>query len=319
MARTSPTEESLGLTPTDDELATIAAPADDDVSIDDEPTPVVDAAPVTVKGDGKTEPDPAAPPATDPAAKPDDAKTVDLRALQEARAEAREAKQRTAILEQRTNEMLAFFNQQNQNQPQATKAPEIPPEDDALGRINWLVDQFQQQSTRQAEERQQQEQQGQRNQTLSRLGQLEQQFRAATPDYDDAVRFMGESRESELALAYPLSTQEQRQAYVLREWEGLVAQSVQAGVNPAEQVYKLAKMRGYAGATPAAPAPTPPRPDLAAVAAAQQRHQSLSDAPGGETVAPLDAKALARMSDKDFKAWMSKKGNEQKFDEIMGR
>jgi hypothetical protein len=66
------------------------------------------------------------------------------------------------------------------------------------------------------------------------------------------------------------------------------------------------------------PAPAA-KTDLAAVAAAQQRHQSLSDAPGGETIAPLDAKALAKMSDKEFKAWMSKKGNEQKFDEMMGR
>ena len=78
-------------------------------------------------------------------------------------------------------------------------------------------------------------------------------------------------------------------------------------------------MRGFTGAAPA-PTPAPQaQPNLRAVADAQLRHQSLSDAPGGETIAPLDAKALARMSDKEFKAWMSKKGNEAKFDEIMGR
>lgn len=316
MARTSPTEESLGLGPTAEELATITAPADDndDVPIgDDEPTPVVDAAPVVVKSDK-----PADPVAVDPAAKPDDPKTVDVRAVQEARAELREVKQRNALLEARTNEMLAMFNRQPQPETSAKPAvAEIPPEDDVIGRINWLVNQFQTQSQQTAEDRQAQAQQTERQQTLGRLGTLEDAFRATAPDYDAAVQFAGQSREAELELMYPLSTKEQRQQAVLDEWEGIVQQSIKAGVNPAEQVYKFAKMRGF---TPTPPAPTPQaQPDLAAVAAAQQRHQSLSDAPGGETIAPLDAKALARMSDKEFKAWMSKKGNEAKFDEIMGR
>lgn len=313
MARSTPTEESLGLTPTDEEIGTSISPIDDgdDISLDDDPTPVVEAAPVVVKGDAKAV-DPL-----DPAAKPEDPKTVDLRALQEARAEAREAKQRNALLEARTNEMLAMFNRQNAPAETKPAVAEIPPEDDVVGRINWLVGQFQQQSQQSAEERQTKAQQSERDQTLGRLGNLENAFRAAAPDYDEAVRFAGQSREAELELMYPTSTKEQREQAVLQEWDGIVKQSIQAGVNPAEQVYKFAKMRGFTGAAPV-PAQQQ-QPNLAAVAAAQQRHQSLSDAPGGETIAPLDAKALGRMSDKDFKAWMSKKGNEAKFDEIMGR
>ena len=318
MARTSPTEESLGLGPTAEELATISSPADDNDDIpiaDDEPTPVVEATQPGVKDVIKA-PEVVA----DPAAKPEDPKTVDLRALQEARAEAREAKQRNALLEARTNEMLAMFNRQTAPQADAKPAvAEIPPEDDVIGRINWLVNQFQTQSQQTAEERQAQAQQNERQQTLGRLGNLEDAFRASAPDYDAAVQFAGQSREAELELMYPLSTKEQREQAVLQEWDGIVQQSIKAGVNPAEQVYKFAKMRGFTGAAPA-PTPAPQaQPNLRAVAEAQQRHQSLSDAPGGETVAPLDAKALARMSDKEFKAWMSKKGNEAKFDEIMGR
>jgi hypothetical protein len=81
----------------------------------------------------------------------------------------------------------------------------------------------------------------------------------------------------------------------------------------------LAQVRGWQAKAPEpTPAPVPAKTDLAAVAAAQQRHQSLSDAPGGEGIAPMDAKALAKMTDKQFKAWMSQKGNEEKFDQIMG-
>lgn len=311
MARTSVTEDSLGLTVTDEELATVAtAEADDDVPLGDDETPVVEAAPVVVKDEKPAEPAPA-----DPAAKPEDPKTVDLRALQEARAEAREVRQRNAILEARTNEVLALIAQQQQ-QP-AQKAPEIPPEDDMVGRINWLVDQMRQQGEQTQQSREAQQAEQQRQATFSRLATLEQQFIATAPDYEAAVQFAGQSRENELAIIYPNSTPEQRKAYVANEWEQIVQSSLQSGINPAEQVYKFAKARGFTA--PAPVAPTPAQPNLAAVAAAQQRHQSLSDAPGGEVVPPLDAKALARMSDREFKAWMSKKGNESRFDEIMGR
>ena len=311
MARTSVTEDSLGLTVTDEELATVVTSQveDDDIPLgDDEPAPVVEAAPVIVK-DEKPEPAPA-----DPAAKPEDPKTVDLRALQEARAEAREVRQRNAILEARTNEVLALIAQQQQP---AQKAPEIPPEDDMVGRINWLVDQMRQQGEQTEQQRQAQQAEQQRQATFSRLASLETQFKATAPDYDAAVQFAGESRENELAIMYPNSTPEQRKAFVANEWEQIVQTSLQSGINPAEQVYKFAKARGFTA--PAPVASTPAQPNLAAVAAAQQRHQSLSDAPGGEVVPPLDAKALARMSDREFKAWMSKKGNESKFEEIMGR
>lgn len=321
MARTLPTEDSLGLTPTDAELATVSTPADDDVPIgSDDDTPVVEAAPVVVKGDGATEPDPAAtPPVPDPAAKPEDPKTVDLRALQEARAEAREAKQRNALLEARTNEMLALLNQQQTQQQQPAPANEPPTSGEPMEMLQWLVGEVQAQRMSQQEAQQRAQEATQRQEALFQLKSVEDQFRATAPDYDQAVNFAATSRDNELKILFPLATDQQRAQTIQAEWQQIVASSRQMGTNPAELIYNFAKARGFTGAAPA-PAPAPvAQPDLAAVAAAQQRHQSLSDAPGGETVAPLDAKALARMSDKDFKAWMSKKGNEAKFDEIMGR
>ncbi len=317
MARTTVTEESLGLGPTDDELATSTAPLgndEDDISQDDEPTPVVEAAQPGVKADPKPAETPADP-AADPAAKPEDPKTVDLRALQEARAEAREVRQRNAILEQRTNEILAAFTQQQaQAAQQQQEQPRERPVGDPLALLEYLAEKVDRQEMRQTAQ-----QEGYRQQALQQIHNLEQEFKATAPDYDDAINHLRGTRMNELEIMFPLSTAQQRNDYISQEWQNIVNQSAQAGLNPVQQVYNLAKARGFTAAAPAPTITTPAQPNLQAVAAAQQRHQSLSDAPGGETVAPLDAKSLARMSDKDFKAWMSKKGNEAKFDEIMGR
>jgi hypothetical protein len=249
--RTMPTEDSLGLSPTEDELTTSVQVEDPDIEINDEPPPVLS---VAKPGDAKTPaPSDDEPPAdpqkpVDPA-KPEDPKMVDVRAVQEARAEAREAKQRAAVLEQRWNDFIAF-QQQPQRQPEP-EAPTVPGPDDPMGRLNWTAEQI--------------------------IAIQEQQQRTATEQ-----------------------AQAQRQEQAYKETEAAI-------------------VADYNAAAATDPTIAQAYTDLAAVAAAQQRHQSLSDAPGGETIAPLDAKALAKMSDKEFKAWMSKKGNEQKFDEMMGR
>ena len=320
MARSLPTEDSLGLSPTDDELATGSAPLgndDDDISHDDEPTPVVEAAPVVVKGDDKPAdtPDPAA----DPAAKPEEPKTVDIRALQEARASERELRQQNAVLLQRANDMLAMINRPPEP-VQQQEQPKERPTGDPLALLEYLAEKVDRQELSAAQAREMAQQEGYRQQALNQIHNLELEFKATAPDYDDAINHLRETRHRELEIMFPLSNAQQRNEYIAQEWQQIVNESARAGLNPAQQVYNLAKARGFTAPQAAALAATQQRqPDLQAVAAAQQRHQSLSDAPGGETIAPLDAKALARMSDKDFKAWMSKKGNDAKFDEIMGR
>lgn len=320
MARTLPSEADLGLEPTAEELAGTPVTVEDDVSITDDVQGEPEKPPVQAK-----EPDPA-PAAPKDGEKPaDEPKTVDLRALQEARAEARDVKARNALLETRLNAMLETFNRPQPAEQPAPQPPvnEIPPEDDLAGRINWLVSQMQRQGEVQAQTREEQAAQTQRSQFLGTLKGMEDQFRATTPDYDNALSFAGEARERELQILYPLSTAEQRRDYILREWDGIVQSSVQAQLNPAEQVYKFAVARGYTPAQAATAAqqvatPAPKPMDTAALAAAQQRHQSLSDAPGGGVPAPLDAKSLASMTDKQFKAWLGQKGNEAKLDEILG-
>jgi hypothetical protein len=320
MARSTPTEADLGIAPTDEELTSTpataepATPADDaDITLSDE-QPVL-TAPDKDSGDGEAAEKPS------DADKPEpEAKTVDLRALQEARAESRDLKQRNSLLEQRLNAILTQMQPQPQAQERQQEQPanEIPPEDDVVGRINWLVAQMQRQGEQQTQERAATNEARQLEEFRTRVATVEQQFRSTTPDYDAAVSFVAESRDRELQTLFPFSTAEQRAHTIREEWGNIARTSIQAGLNPAEQVYNLAKARGFAGAAPQ-PQPNTPKPlDAAALASAQQRHQSLSDAGGGEGVAPLDAKALAAMDDRTFNAWLSQKGNDKKLEAILG-
>lgn len=308
MARTIPTEESLGIQATEAEMAVPEVVADDDISLADDP--VEPEAPET----------PQAEPETAEKA-PEEPKMVDVRALQEARAAEREAKQRNSMLEQRLNDVLAAMSQPPQQQQPSQQPPEAdgpPPQDDPLALLQWLAKEVQQQKITSAEAQQIAQQEGQRQYHQQQVAGLEQQFRASVPDYDAALEFAGQAREKELEILYPYSTADQRRQAVLQEWGQVTMSALQAGVNPAEQAYRYAQARGFNGQQ-AAPAPVTPKPlDTAAIASAQQRHQSLSDAPGGEIPPVIDAKALAKMPDKEFKAWLSKRGNESKLDQILG-
>ena len=324
MARTLPTEESLGLSPTEDELNTAATVDDgDDIPISDENEPALAPAKPgpeqKTKADdqpGDKQPEPA--PQPDPNKPAEDPKTVDVRALQEARAEAREAKQRAAVLEQRWNDYLAA---QSAPKPQEKPAEVIPGPDDPMGRLNWTAEQIIAFNERQAKEAQEREQQSaQEREFQQAFTRVNADYEAAAqtdPTLNEAYNALRESQGKELlALGYSIPEAKAELDRIERQHVMYVAQR---GISIANHIKNLAQVRGWQAKAPEpAPAPVPAKTDLAAVAAAQQRHQSLSDAPGGEGIAPMDAKALAKMTDKQFKAWMSQKGNEEKFDQIMG-
>lgn len=318
MSRTLPTEESLGLSPTDEELGAVVTHEDDDVPLNDDVEPALapekpgpeKTAKAEPEGE-RGEPEKAAEPE-----KPDEQpKQVDVRALQEARAEAREAKRQAAILEQRWNDFMAAQQQPAKPEPEQ---PTMPGPDDPMGRLNWTAERIaafeeqQRQTVTQQAEAQRQEQAYQ--QAFATVDADYRAASAADPTVAEAYNALLESQGKELlALGYTVPQAQAELARIEREHVMYVAHR---GISIADHIKSLASVRGWQPKAQQAPAPQ--KTDIAAVAAAQQRHQSLSDAGGGEAVAPLDAKALVKMSDKEFKAWMSKKGNEAKFDEIMG-
>jgi hypothetical protein len=317
MARTSVAEPE-DLAPSVEELAT-AASFEDDIQADADP--VADTA-LAQPGD-----DPAS--AEQAAAQPQeqqqpDPKTVDLRALQEARAEAREAKRHAAVLEQRWNDFLTGQKSRQQPQEQAPATPEMPGDDDPLGQLKWLKERHleQEQSRAEAEQRQQAQAAAQRENEQV-YGIARQQFSEAVqadPSVGAAFEAVKQSVARELS-AFGL-TGDALQAEYNRIEAGYVRHAIMNRIPLANYIKGLAAARGWqpGGAVPGAQAAAAAQPsiDPAKVAQAQQRHMSLSDAPGGAAPAPMTAKDLAAMSDKDFNAWMSKRGNESRFEKIMG-
>lgn len=319
MARTLPTEESLGLTPSDEELGTVSNHdgGDDDIALDTEHEAQTLANPgdklASERGQAEAK-EPSPDPASEPA-KAAEPQMVDVRAVQEARAEAREAKQRASLLEQRWNEFLAT-TQPKQAEPEK---PKIPDRDDPLARVDWAVDQLaaiqesQQRTT--AEQARIQQEEAAFREAFTRADAEFSAAAQADPSIRDAYNVVREMRGREL-MAFGFTEAQARQQLDIEEREQIMFVT-QSNRSIVDHIKTMAELRGWR-AKAAEPAPVARKPDLAAVAEAQQRHISLSDAPGGEGVPPLDAKALARMSDKEFKTWLSKQGNEAKFDQIMG-
>lgn len=306
MARTTPSESDfVGQDVTDEERA----------------APIIDNDDIGYNNDDIDPPSPeAAKPADVVAPAIDEApKTVDLRALQEARAEAREAKNQARVLEERWNTFLA--GQQAPKPEVQQEAPAVPKWDqDPLAAGAWtqqqIIEMREAQATQQRETEQRTQQEQQFQQAFERVNTDYTQAIAADPTIPQAYDALRESQGKELlAMGYTIPQAQQELARMEREHIRFVADR---GLNIGEYIKALSSARGWQ-ATAAAPAAAPPvTRDLSAVAASQARHMSLSDANGGEVATPVDAKALASMTQKQFNAWMAKNGNSKALDELMG-
>lgn len=139
----------------------------------------------------------------------------------------------------------------------------------------------------------------------------EKTFKASNPDYDDASKFILESRQTELAfMGY---TPQQIAEMINVERLTIAHQAKQQGKNPAEIVYNIAKSRGYAKK---APDPLPgegegggggkqptaeevARQRLDAAQKGRQQDQGLSGA-NGNAPSPLTAQRLLELPDAEF-------------------
>ena len=106
---------------------------------------------------------------------------------------------------------------------------------------------------------------------------LEGQFKAKTPDYDDAVQFLVEKEKRMKRLLNPQATDAQLEAQIQAEKVGLFKQILAAGKNPAEMVYEIAKQDGWQpkSSAPAASAAPAAKPKLDAIAENQRKAASI--------------------------------------------
>jgi hypothetical protein len=228
-------------------------------------------------------------------------KTVPLAALHEERQRARELRERTRQLEEQMrigNERLQQLARMAQGQQ-----PQLPALDqDPVTNIHTRLSQIEQMTAQQVQAQQAEVQRQAAMQHLqSELNVQESEYRQINPDYDNAVKFLGEVEvRSLMALGYP---QAQAAQMVHNQFGAMAWQLRQAGQDIPSRVYALAEARGYAKAKPVSA-----QEKLNTAQRGVQASRSLGS--GGQVKNNLDLAALASMPadefdalTKDDKAW----------------
>ena len=193
----------------------------------------------------------------------------------------------------------------------AAEAPQYAdPILDPEGYRKWAEHQAAQPTNAIAEMQKQQQEQAQYVQMQHSISQSEAEFRATTPDYDDAAQFMLTARQSELlGMGY---SQQEVQAQIQADVKALYEGANMLNMNPAQAAYLRAQQMGYkkAPAEPAKPDPAPATQKIQAAAHAQQQTQGANGAAGGggtitaQMLADMSEAELAKLSPEDFERAM---------------
>lgn len=274
----------------DDETANVAAEAQQP---EEQPeAPELEAEAVEAEGEEK------------PQEKPDQ-RMVPYAALREAR-DKKAATDRE--LEKLNGRFEALVNHLNQPAPQPEKPaadedPEPSPEEDAYGHITWQMRQIRKEQAKLAEGYQSQQTDAQRRAQLQQINRVASEsvkrFSADVPDYADAYQHYRQQRGAQFQLQ-GYNAQQAQQALNNEELQ-MIVKAGNLGRDPAELVYEWAKTYGYqprqaeAAAGDDQPAKLPkPAP------------KSVSGMPGKPVAKKATATDIAKMSDQDFAAYMSK-------------
>lgn len=199
-----------------------------------------------------------------------------------------------ARMEERLAMMKRAFQPQQQMQPQQPPNPA----DDPLGYVQHIGQVAQQ--THQAQQQMMQHFQAQEqiNQLRTWAVAQENEFKGKSPDYDAAMQHLRTTRATELQ-ALGMNPQQ-----IVQAMEADIAQIAmmarQEGVNPAERLYNIAKIRGFTGATPA--------PAVTEQADTINRGQQLGTRVPSNGASPqnMTAARLLEMSEADFDAWIKR-------------
>ncbi len=172
----------------------------------------------------------------------------------QSRAALREERQRRQSLER---ELASFRAGQGGGQGQGQgqggqgqrRGDPIDPEADPIGAVRQVMERLQEMDARDqqaSQSRQAAERQEQQFQAIERaFGEYEEEFEELHPDYDDASAYYLEERAKEL-LAFGVP-QAKLTGMLRTEIAQLVSVAIQGRRNPAEQIYNLAKGRGWSG------------------------------------------------------------------------
>lgn len=151
------------------------------------------------------------------------------------------------------------------------------------------------------------------------------EYKTQTPDFEDAVKWMSETRTNQLKALGKLQPQFSTDAGIVKQinaelFEINVA-AAQSGISPAEYIYNMAKAWGYQGKAPVAE--TNGKIELPGklknVEQAQERSRTVAQAPGRtDGTDEISIESLAAMPQGEFNEWMKVPANEKTFKRLMG-
>lgn len=244
--------------------------------------------------------------------------TVDVRALQEARAENK-------VLMERMTTLLETVQKREAKAGKAEEPKEVIPDRnvDPLGYMEYMdkrLSKFEGASA--AQDKQRQEIDAETAHVNEALAVAKPQFdaaRAADPSLEPTYNALLESYAKELMFinrGNPEFLRDQR-GFLGREMtkleNGHIRFAVAQGYNVAEYMRELAASRGIAAPQaqqPGAKVPAPqPGKTIAERQQAQSRHMSIGDLPGGAAPASISAKDLVKMTPKQFAEFAKKMGD----------
>ena len=180
----------------------------------------------------------------------------------------------------------------------------------------FQIDQIKQRAAEKAEADRQAQERAQEQQIMARVNQDVQQFRAATPDYDQAFQHAVKVRREE--LAFYGNSPEQIDQQIEVDVRAIVQQAYTQGKNPGELFYGYAKMRGYSPAQAARdPVPAQAAAQVNALAEAQRQTQSMATAGGPSSDGGVTIETLAKMSEAQL-AKMPKAERDAMMQKVMG-
>lgn len=245
-------------------------------------------------------------------------------ALHEERERRKASDARLALLEERTNLLLQQIGKPPQQQAAAVDPAaqaEIVVPDERADPVGHIIAKLQLQERELQTLRggtQQQQQLQQQALAVNAIQQqaraLENEFKQTTPDYDAAIEYLVAKDNAEL-LALGYTDRSLRDQIIRQKGLQIAHDSLQVRANPAERLYAIAKLRGFAPTegvdaeeTPAAVAATNGQARVAAIANGQRQSRTLSGTRGAAPQA-MTAQRLIEMSPADFQRALENPAN----------
>lgn len=242
-----------------------------------------------------------------PEPKAEKPRTVPHAALHEERQRRKELEAQLRQTTSRFEQLLSRLEPQT-TQP-AAEAEDVPvpdPDLDPVGAIKFATEQARQAKIDREQRAAAERQAAETNRFVDRYRKDAETYTQEAPDFGDAYAHLKTSRAQELEAMGLDGGQVARQ--LIQEEFQIAQMAYQAGKNPAEVLYAVARQRGYAKAAPAETKPAKPTPEekLQAVEAGMRGNKSLSSTGGRANTAEVQVADLMKMSDEAFGAWMDK-------------